>query len=76
MKLALSSVARAEDTGVIWVGFRHTKGVIFHNNVSVHVKCYYREISDMTECLAVIPYASADENVEYETRKETKKQRS
>ena len=30
----------------------------------------------MTECLAVISYASVVENVEYETRKETKKQRS
>ena len=50
---------------VIWVGFRHTEGVIFHNNVLLP-----RTISG---CLAVVSYANVVENVEYETCKENKK---
>ena len=58
---------------MIWVGFRHIKGVIFHNNVLVHVECYYLGLSDTTGCLAVVSCANVVENVEYETCKETQK---
>ena len=58
---------------MIWVGFRHIKAVIFHNNVSVHVECYYLGLSDTTGCLAVVSCANVVENVEYETCKETQK---
>ena len=58
---------------MIWVGFRHIKGVNVHNNALVHVECYYLGLSDTTGCLAVVSYADVVENVAYGTCKETQK---
>ena len=45
---------------MIWVGFRHIKGVHnnVHNNVLVHVECYCLGLSDTAGCLAVVSYAN------------------
>ena len=58
---------------VSWDGFRHIKGVIYHNNVLVHVEGCYLGLPDTTGCLAVVSYANVVENVEYATCKETQK---
>ena len=49
---------------MIRVGFRHTEGVIFHNDVLVQVECCYPGLSDTTGCLAVVSHANVVENVE------------